>query len=250
MIYDVLLVDDEVIFLEFLTKMVDWKRYNCRVCACKEDGNRALEYILQAEPHIAFLDISMPHKDGLQVCEAVRKMNLPTKLIIMTGHDEFSFAHQAIKLNVVDYLLKPFEVDELNKSLEKAIAQIMYERNQIEKEEFRISLSGKSELLVDRIDSYLYEHYQEEDLSLKKIAMELQFESSYLRRVYKMQKGMTITQKLQSIRITRAKELLDSGVFWNKEISELVGYSDQYYFSKRFKQICGCTPTEYRKKQI
>lgn len=248
MVYDVLLVDDEVIFLEFLKTMVDWGKYNCRVCACEEDGNRALEYILKTEPHIAFLDISMPNKDGLQVCEAVRRMNLPTKLIIMTGHSEFSFAHQAIKLNVVDYLLKPFEVDELNKSLEKAIAQIMDERTH-EKEKQQIGLSGKSELLVDRIENYLYEHYQEEDLSLNRIALELQFESSYLRRVYKTQKGMTISQKLQAIRIARAKELLDSGVFWNKEICELVGYSDQYYFSKRFKQICGCTPTEYRKSK-
>lgn len=117
------------------------------------------------------------------------------------------------------------------------------------KKDFQKDPVSKREL-VDRIENYLYEHYQEEDLSLNRIALELQFESSYLRRVYKTQKGVTISQKLQSIRIDRAKELLDSGVFWNKEICELVGYSDQYYFSKRFKQICGCTPTEYRKSRL
>ena len=252
--YDVLLVDDEVIFLEFLQKMIDWEAFDCRICACREDGARALEYITEFEPHIIFLDILMPNKDGLQVCEIIRKMNLPTKVIIMTGHDKFSFAYQAIKLDIDDYLLKPFTVEELNVSLGKIIAKITHERVQTEQKNRLSAIPGpafqlsKRELLVKEIDMYLNAHYHEEDLSLDKIAAAMQFESSYIRRIYKTIKGFTISQRLDDIRMEKARKLLAGGLYWNKEIAHMVGFTDQYYFSKRFKQVCGCTPTEYRQK--
>ena len=48
----------------------------------------------------------------------------------------------------------------------------------------------------------------------------------------------------------KAKQYLESGSYQNQEISELVGFSDPFYFSKRFKQCCGITPSEYRQKNV
>lgn len=253
--YDILLVDDEPIFLEFLQAAIDWGALGCRICACREDGAKALEYIMEYEPNIAFLDICMPNKDGLEVCGIVRERNLPTKLIIMTGHDEFTFAYQAIKLEIDDYLLKPFTAEELTKSLQKTMAKIEQERVQAAQAGQReprpsgavAPPATKSDLLIRKIDEYLLANYQESELTQAQVAAALQYDSSYLRRVYKQKTGMTIFQRLEAIRIARAKELLASGLYWNKEVAYLTGFSDPYYFSKRFKQVSGYTPTEFRK---
>ena len=106
----------------------------------------------------------------------------------------------------------------------------------------------KEQWLLQQIEYYIAAHYTETDLTIGKIAEALRFENSYLRRIYKRATGITITQKIEMLRIQQAKELLESGSYSNREIAERVGYSDQYYFSKRFKQLCQDTPTDYRKK--
>lgn len=69
---------------------------------------------------------------------------------------------------------------------------------------------------------------------------------SYIRRVYKTQTGKTIMQRLEEIRIEKARELLREEGIRCAEAAELTGFSDPYYFSKRFKLFCGCTPSEYQ----
>ena len=111
--YRVLLVDDESIFLEFMQTVCDWKSHQCEIIGCAEDGRKALEMISSEKPDIAFVDVNIPLMDGLEVCRIVKERDLPVKLVIVTAHDEFRFAYQAIKLGINDFLLKPFSREEL-----------------------------------------------------------------------------------------------------------------------------------------
>lgn len=250
--YQVLLADDEPIFLEYMQNILNWEEYDCHICACAGDGKSALEYIEKVRPDLAFLDISMPIMSGLEVCREVKAKELPTRLIFMTGHDEFSFAYQAIKLGIDDYMLKPFSKEELITALKKVLLALEKEQSGEKKEESAPTLeamgegSTKYEIMTCVIDDYLKQNYDRKSLSLTMIAKDLGFESSYLRRVYKITTGITIMQKLEDIRIAKAKKLLSSGKYQSQEISEMVGFSDQYYFSKRFKKICGVSPSEWR----
>lgn len=56
--YEVLLVDDEEIFLEYMQQAIDWPAYDCRICASHTNGLKALEYIITNRPDIVFLDIN------------------------------------------------------------------------------------------------------------------------------------------------------------------------------------------------
>jgi two-component system response regulator YesN len=253
-VYSVLLADDETIFLEFMQNIINWSEYNCEVSASLKDGKAVCEYILKDQPDIAFIDISMPLMDGIQVCEKVRENCSATRLVIATAHDEFNFAYQAIKLGIDDYLLKPFSKEELMKTLNKVINTINTKRQGFnEKEtldqtiEHLVEGSAKYKIMSHAIEEYLNANYSRKSLTLAAIASDLGFESSYLRRVYKVTSGSTITQKLEDIRIGQAKHLLLLGEYQNQEIAEMVGYSDQFYFSKRFKQACGVSPTEYQR---
>lgn len=252
--YRILLADDELIFLDFLKNVIPWNDYGCEICACRQDGASAYEYIEKYKPDIVFIDINMPQKTGLEVCRLLKENNIWTKLVIMTGHDEFSFAYQAIKLGIDDYLLKPFSEEELETALKKVIGALEKERqnNYVKTDkaadefESMEESATKYEIMSKRIEEYLFENYSKHFLSLEMIAQDLGFESSYLRRIFKWKTGITIMQKLEDIRIKKAKKLLCSGRYRNREIASMVGFSDQYYFSKRFKQICGMSPTEYR----
>lgn len=249
--YQVLLADDEPIFLEYMQNILNWEEFNCRICVCKSEGRAALGYIEERQPDIAFLDISMPLMDGIEVSKAVKEKNLPVKIILMTGHDEFSFAYQAIKIGIDDYLLKPFSKEELVTALQKVLSALD-EKQEGDPEktlEYMGEGSTKYEIMTYAIDEYLNQNYDRQALSLAMIANDLGFESSYLRRIYKLTTGMTIMQKLEDIRISKAKAYLDSGRYQNQEISEMVGFSDQFYFSKRFKKCCGISPSEYRMRE-
>ncbi|MCI2048091.1 MAG: response regulator [Lachnospiraceae bacterium] len=249
--YSILLADDESIFLDYMQKIIPWSQYGCRVDGCAGDGKAACRYIEEHRPDIAFIDISMPLADGIEVCTAAKQANAPTRLIIMTAHDEFSFAYRAIKLGIDDYLLKPFSREELVAALKKAIGSIRgaSEPSPGSAIEDMEEGSTKLEIMKQAIDDYLLSHYRDASLSMTLIEKDLGFDSSYLRKVYKMKTGITIMQKLEDIRINRAKQLLLSGRYQHQEITEMVGFSDPFYFSKRFKQICGVTPTEYAKKR-
>lgn len=244
--YQVLLADDEPIFLEYMQNILKWDTFHCHICSCQREGKAALDSIERLQPDIAFLDICMPLMDGIEICRIVKKKQLPVKLILMTGHDEFSFAYQAIKIGIDDYLLKPFSQEELAETLQKILSSINEGTPKENAIEHMGEGSTKYEIMAYAIDEYLNQNYMKQSLSLTTIANDLGFESSYLRRIYKITTGTTIIQKLEDIRISKAKSYLSSGKYQSQEISEMVGFSDQFYFSKRFKKCCGISPSEYK----
>lgn len=244
----ILLADDEMIFLEFMREIIDWDKYGCEIWACVRDGRAAIDQLSTEKIDIAFIDISMPLMSGIEVCREVRKKRLPVKLVIITGHDEFSFAYQAIKIGIDDYLLKPFTKDELALTLQKMVDQIKETAEKVPEKKIEEMGDGKTkyEIMAYAIDDFLMQNYNQKSLYLSEIANAMGFESSYLRRIYKVTRGITITQKLEDIRISKAKQYLESGRYQNQEISDLVGFSDPFYFSRCFKKHCGITPSEYR----
>lgn len=133
--YKVLLVDDEDIFLKHLYKMVEWEKYDCFVCGSAGDGREALRAVEELRPDIIFMDINLPHKNGLEVCDIIREWEYAPHVIILTAHGEFSFAHKAIRMGIFDYLLKPFDKKELTEALLKCTKDIQMKKGQRELEE-------------------------------------------------------------------------------------------------------------------
>lgn len=126
--YKVLLVDDESIFLEHLSAAIPWETYGCEICGKAKDGITTIEAVKHLKPDIVFMDINLPNMNGLEVCDKIREFHNPPHVIVMTAHGEFSFAHKAIKLGVFDYMLKPFDAEELARALEKCVESIQRTR--------------------------------------------------------------------------------------------------------------------------
>lgn len=115
--WKVLIADDELIIREGIRESVNWEQLRMKVVAEAEDGEEALELALRHSVHILLVDLNMPIMNGIELMKQVREKLPEAKLIIITGHDEFTYAQKAIRLQVKDYILKPANPAQLEKVL-------------------------------------------------------------------------------------------------------------------------------------
>jgi two-component system response regulator YesN len=132
MLYSVFLVEDEMMTREGIRESIDWAAAQCRFCGEASDGELALPLILERRPDIVITDIQMPFMDGLQLCRLVKSALPETKVIILSGHDEFKYAQTAIQLGVHEYLLKPVSPHEFLNSLQNITRQLSAARQETE----------------------------------------------------------------------------------------------------------------------
>lgn len=117
--YKIMLVDDEEEVRKSIIKKIKWQEAGFEVIGDAENGEDALEKIEQVEPDVVLTDIKMPYMDGLAMAEKIRQNYPSIKIVIFSGFDEFEYAKRAIKLNVIEYILKPVNGEELTAILKK-----------------------------------------------------------------------------------------------------------------------------------
>lgn len=105
--FKVFLVEDEIVVREGIRKNILWEQYGFHYAGDASDGELALPLIRQIQPDLLITDIKMPFMDGLTLIELIRKELPRTKIVIISGYDDFRYAQQAIRLGVEQYLLKP-----------------------------------------------------------------------------------------------------------------------------------------------
>ena len=118
-LYKIMLVDDEEEVRKSIIRKIPWEDTGFEVIGDAENGKDALEKIEMNEPDVVLTDIRMPYMDGLAMAERIRQTHPSIKIVIFSGFDEFEYAKKAIKLNVIEYILKPVNVEELTVILKK-----------------------------------------------------------------------------------------------------------------------------------
>ncbi|ADL53512.1 response regulator [Clostridium cellulovorans] len=111
--YKLLLVDDEEEVRQGIVKKIEWEKYGFELVGEAENGREALEIAEKVMPDVVITDIKMPFMDGIKLSQELRKSIPTTKIVILTGFDEFEYAQKAINLRVIEYALKPISSDEL-----------------------------------------------------------------------------------------------------------------------------------------
>lgn len=105
--FKVFLVEDEIVVREGIRKNIPWEQYGFLYAGDASDGELALPLVRQIKPDLLITDIKMPFMDGLALIELIRTELPTTKIVIISGYDDFSYAQQAIRMGVEQYLLKP-----------------------------------------------------------------------------------------------------------------------------------------------
>ena len=103
------------------------------------------------------------------------------------------------------------------------------------------------QFIIQKAEKLIEEHYMEE-LSVQQVAAQLHLSPGYLSTLMKRYTRMSFVEYMTSVRIKHAKSYLRKSGFRVYEIAELVGYPDQFYFSRIFKRVTGRSPAEYRKQ--
>lgn len=124
----VFLVEDETIIREGLRDIIPWQQYGYILVGDAGDGEQALPMIRETKPDVLITDIKMPFMDGLALSSLVNKELPGTKIIIISGYDDFEYARQAIRIGVEQYLLKPITKATLTATLSEVREKIENER--------------------------------------------------------------------------------------------------------------------------
>jgi len=134
--FNVLLVDDELEFLETLVKRLTKRGLNISTAKSGED---ALKIIRGKGIDVAVLDVRMPGMDGIQTLREVKKIDPLMEVIMLTGHASVEVAIEGMELGAFDYLMKPADIDELFYKLQDAFKKKTIQQEKIEKLEEIIS---------------------------------------------------------------------------------------------------------------
>jgi len=122
--YNVLLVEDEILERENTRESWIWKSGEFNLIADAANGKSAWEYLQHNPVDIVVTDIRMPFMDGLELSRLVSQQMPSVKVVILSGHTDFSYARQALSLGVSDYIVKPVRSEDLLQTLRKVAEKI------------------------------------------------------------------------------------------------------------------------------
>ncbi|MFB9277513.1 response regulator [Cohnella cellulosilytica] len=108
-----LLADDEPTIRKGIRTSIDWERYGMEIVGEAANGSDALALALRTKPHIVLTDIRMPIMDGLELARRLKTELPDTRIVVLSGYEDFSYAKEALRIGVQEYLLKPVGADEL-----------------------------------------------------------------------------------------------------------------------------------------
>ncbi len=117
MMKTILVVDDELSVLEAFGVVLDGE-YKVIMC---ESGHQALEIAKNASPDLIILDIIMPEIDGIEVLRKLKKMNCPSRVVVLTSARTIKMAVEAMKMGAYGYITKPLDVEEIRLVVERAL---------------------------------------------------------------------------------------------------------------------------------
>ncbi len=243
--FKILVVDDETIIRRGIMLGVDWASMDCIVVGEAANGAEGLEAVRQYNPNIIITDVRMPHMDGIQMLTELRRQNCPASFILLTAYSDFEYARSALKLGAVDYLLKPFQTQELTGAVTR-IRQKEREQTILTPQNVLPLTKGDKSKYVLKALQYIADHYMDADISITSIASHLAVSESHLSHVFKKETSYTVIGYLTQYRMHMAMKLLTDHRYKVYEVAEMTGYRDLAYFGHMFKKTVGISPSEYR----
>ena len=212
-----------------------------------KNGREALEIFAREAPQVAVLDIEMPGLTGLEVARKIRETDRNCAILFLTGFDKFDYARQAISVRALDYLLKPYNEQELVFAVEDAIRQVSVPLPARPAEPLRREEDEDMRTAIIRaeISRFIDAHYGE-DISMQDAAAALRYSDAYFCKLFKQCFKVNFSAYLNEYRVNKARQLILDPRLSLKDIGAAVGYSDANYFTRVFKRLTGQTPSEYR----
>lgn len=247
--YKVALVEDEYWALAAIAETFQWDEYGFSLVIQQTNPQEALTQILEQKPDVVISDIQMPCMTGFELMTQIRQSGFHCELVILSGYSDFEYARTAISLEVFDYCVKPVDKNAANQLLQRLRIHLdaFYNRPQ---EQFEILELPRPRMPVrnlqfQKLIDFINTSYDQQ-MHITKLSKRFFLNTSYCCKLFQQVFGSNFGAYVIEVRMIHAKKKLAEGISV-KETAQAVGYTDYFYFTKAFKNYCGCTPTEFRK---
>lgn len=219
-LYKVILADDEEEIRRSIEKKVNWGELGFELVGSVSNGEEALELTEQMSIDVVMTDIKMPFMDGLTLCSKVKNNYKNTKVVLLSGFDDFEFAREAIHLEAEEYLLKPVGIQDLEnvfRKIKNSLDKERDERRNIEnlREYYNSSLPMlKEQLLVELLSGNISKKKAEGMIQSYEMKLLSPFYSVALIRgeFKKREKDLQTKQMLMLSLMNLAKEYLEKNM--------------------------------------
>ena len=246
----ILVVEDNLDLRNYICSILE-SRYSLTTAV---DGLQGEELAVDRIPDLVLSDVMMPHKSGLELCHNL-KNNPKTShipVILLTAKADHSHKMDGLQQGADSYLTKPFQEEELLIRIQNLLSA---------KEKLWQRFKASGSLLVDDLelnsldDAFLQQVFKtieaemhQEDFSIEQLARQVGFSRTQLHRKLKALLDKSPSQLLNEIRLNKAHQLLQHQTGSVSEIAYSVGFGNMSYFTKRFKEKFGETPSRFLDK--
>ena len=234
----VLLVEDDLVMAEYLKKILS-RQFDCTLAY---NGVQAISTLKKQSFDLISSDVMMPEMDGFEFRQQINKdprlKNTP--FILLTARNLPEDRLKGFQLGVDDYLVKPFNPEELKARVLNLI------KNKISREEADESSSNTAEeKLLEQLRSTVESNLDDPEFKVTDLAERINYSPRQLGRILKKLTGLSSVEFILEIRMQRAYQLLKSGRFHTiNEVRYQIGIESPSYFSQKFKNRFGVNPKD------
>lgn len=263
----VLVVDDNEELRYFIVSILR-KEYHIIEA---ENGKKGLEIIRLELPDLVLSDVMMPCMDGIELLEEVKKNHDTSHIpfVLLSAKSALDDRIRGLEYGADDYITKPFSSGYLRARISSLLKQREMLHDYFMKQAFRsfeqenlvassVSLDSFSpsipqitsfdEVFIQRVIQVVESKLQEQDFKIEDLADTMKMGRTVFYRKVKSILGVTPIDLVKDMRVKRAIQLLDSGNYNISQVAYMSGFSSPQYFSRVFKELKNCTPSEYKTK--
>lgn len=244
--YKLVIVDDDSFMLKMLSSAFDWEEMGFVIDKTFSSSESCLQYLKEHSVDGLLTDIVMPNTSGLDIAKICSEFYPNIGIVIISAHSDFKYAREAIKYNVIDYLLKPINDDELHLTMNRLKQYLDKLNASPNNDSLNSDVTLTENSTISKIKEYVSEHYGE-NITVNDIAAYVMLNPNYFGQYFKRCTGESFSQYLQTFRIQKACELLTNTDMKISTIAEITGYKATTRFFQNFYKHHKMTPAEYRK---
>lgn len=244
----VLIVEDELLELEFLKSIVAEELLpEDKIITC-ESGIQAVKLAKQYRPDIIVMDILIPEMDGLQALKEIRKFLPEASVMILSACSDFSYAQTAIRLRVQEYMLKPIKPSVFKQTFHDLLTSAAAECQIVDDEDI-VEEETNQIYLIEKSLKYIHDNFKQK-LPLQLVSSKVFLNPQYFSRIFKKEVGVSYIDYVNKLKIEYACKLLETTSYPAYRISSECGFTDPSYFNRVFVQQMNMTPKAYRRKYL
>ena len=250
--YKILLVDDEPSAMNGIQRAIETKANGFEVAGKAYSADSAFSLVESMKPDVVITDIKMPGKNGLSLIGRIVEAFPDTVILVVSGYDDFSYVRDAFVCGGEDYLLKPVSPEKLQNMLASLKARLdnrgaVFRQPAPGGADPVLTSESSGQKLLASARQFIDGHYGEK-ITIETVCRHFNVSQPYLSRVFKKYDSITFNDYLNRVRIQNACLLLSQRQdLLLSTVASLCGFTDQFYFSRVFKNETGLTPSEYRR---